>query len=174
MRRPPPTIGAYDLLKIGLNVLGYLNKNDIDKNDIVIAASKRYVSDKKVNIGKSPIDDLLMSITKELVSLSKTNPKYIDFTKKYLDAVSRLYNLNKQSSFAYSNNVIESQIDGEFNGWEGETIVKLIDGSIWQQNDYAFSFSYSYCPKVYIFNSNGRMKMKVDGNNTTVSVELLK
>ena len=48
-------------------------------------------------------------------------------------------------------------------GWEIETIVKLIDGSIWQQNDYAFSFSYSYCPKVYIFNSNGRMKMKVDG-----------
>ena len=37
----PPTIGVYDLLKIGLNVLGYLNKNDIDKNDIVIAASKR-------------------------------------------------------------------------------------------------------------------------------------
>ncbi len=28
-------------------------------------------------------------------------------------------------------NVIETQIDGDFEGWEGETIVKLMNGQVW-------------------------------------------
>jgi hypothetical protein len=32
--------------------------------------------------------------------------------------------------------VVESQIDGDFNGWEGETVVKLVNGQIWQQTEY--------------------------------------
>lgn len=29
-------------------------------------------------------------------------------------------------------NIIETFIDGDFNGWEGNTIVKLQNGQIWQ------------------------------------------
>ena len=34
--------------------------------------------------------------------------------------------------------VIESQIDGEFEGWEGETVFVLTNGQIWQQSSYDY------------------------------------
>lgn len=33
---------------------------------------------------------------------------------------------------------IETQIDGDFSGWEGETIYKLRNGHIWQQARYHY------------------------------------
>src|SRR3989344_2622108 len=49
---------------------------------------------------------------------------------------------------------IESSIDGEFNGWEGETIYKLINGQYWQQSAYHYHYHYAYSPKVLIYGSN--------------------
>src|SRR5438477_12644775 len=37
-----------------------------------------------------------------------------------------------QPSAGSGTGAIETQIDGEFNGWEGETVVKLLNGQIWQ------------------------------------------
>ncbi|MDR0881742.1 MAG: hypothetical protein LBP55_04270, partial [Candidatus Adiutrix sp.] len=34
---------------------------------------------------------------------------------------------------------IESQIDGTFEGWSGETVFKLTNGQIWQQSSYAYT-----------------------------------
>jgi hypothetical protein len=51
--------------------------------------------------------------------------------------------------------VIESRIDGEFEGWEGDTIFKLENGQIWQQSSYAYTYHYSYRPK-WSFISPGR------------------
>jgi len=45
----------------------------------------------------------------------------------------------------------ESHIDGEFNGWEGETIDKLDNGEIWQQATYHYHYHYAYHPEVIIF-----------------------
>ncbi len=41
-----------------------------------------------------------------------------------------------KSRKAPSSEVIECKIDGAFEGWEGETIVKLTNGQIWQQSEY--------------------------------------
>ena len=38
--------------------------------------------------------------------------------------------------------VIESQIEGTFNGWTGETVFKLTNGQIWQQASYAYTYHY--------------------------------
>ena len=69
--------------------------------------------------------------------------------------------------------IIESQIDGEFEGWEGETIVKLTNGEIWQQSEYFYNYHYAFMPKVLIFLSNGGYKMKVDGVEKSVGVSKL-
>ncbi|MFD2157523.1 hypothetical protein ACFSW8_01275 [Rubritalea tangerina] len=69
---------------------------------------------------------------------------------------------------------IESKIDGEFNGWEGETIVKLMNGQIWQQTDFQMKITYKFMPKVTIYQSNGITKMIVDGTNKAVAVTRLK
>ena len=82
--------------------------------------------------------------------------------------------LQKNKNPSQQNSVIESQIEGEFNGFEGETIVKLMNGQIWQQVEYYYHYHYSYMPKVIIYKSGSIFKMKVDGIDKTIGVIKLK
>jgi hypothetical protein len=68
----------------------------------------------------------------------------------------------------------QSQIDGDFEGWEGEAIVKLMNGQIWQQNEYFYHYHYAFMPKVLIYLSGGGYKMKVDGIEKSVGVVQIK
>jgi hypothetical protein len=71
-------------------------------------------------------------------------------------------------------NVIESQIDGDFEGWEGETIIKLMNGQVWQQSEYYYHYHYSFMPKVLIYRSGSGYKMKVDGIERAIGVTKLR
>jgi hypothetical protein len=66
--------------------------------------------------------------------------------------------------------VIETQIDGEFEGWEGETIFKMMNGQIWQQSSYAYLYHYAYRPEVIIYKRSSGYEMKVDGVEETINV----
>jgi hypothetical protein len=68
---------------------------------------------------------------------------------------------------------VESRVDGEFNGWTGETIVKLRNGQIWQQSRHYYFYRYAYAPNVIVYSNDGVMKMKVDGVDEAVPVRLL-
>ncbi len=70
--------------------------------------------------------------------------------------------------------VIESQIDGTFEGWTGETVFKLINGQIWEQSEYDYSYQYMFMPKVLIYKTSGGFKMKVDGAKKSIGVKRLK
>ena len=70
--------------------------------------------------------------------------------------------------------VIETQVDGEFNGWEGETIVKLTNGQVWRQSEYHYFYHYAYRPKVVVYRSGGGYKMQVEGVDQAVGVESLR
>jgi len=70
--------------------------------------------------------------------------------------------------------VIETQVDGEFSGWEGETIVKLINGQIWQQTEYHYEYHYAYMPNVLVYPSGGGFKMKVEGTSQAIGVQRLR
>jgi hypothetical protein len=69
---------------------------------------------------------------------------------------------------------MESQIDGEFKGFEGETIIKLTNGQIWQQTEYHYHYHYAYMPRVMIFKSNYGYKIQVDGIEKSIGVTRLK
>lgn len=69
---------------------------------------------------------------------------------------------------------IESRIDGAFEGWEGDTIFKLMNGQIWQQSSYSYTYHYSYLPEVIIYPSGGLYKMHVDGVDDDIYVIRLK
>jgi hypothetical protein len=45
---------------------------------------------------------------------------------------------------------MRSHIDGEWNGWDGNTVVKLANGSVWQQEEYYYSYEYKYWPEVVV------------------------
>ena len=70
--------------------------------------------------------------------------------------------------------MFEVTIDGEFNGWEGETLVKLTNGQIWQQTDYFYLYKYAFMPKAVIYKEGATYKMKIEGIERSVGVERLK
>ena len=74
---------------------------------------------------------------------------------------------------AQQGSVIESKVDGEFEGWEGETIVKLMNGQIWQQTEYYYHYRYSFRPDVLIYKGGSGWKMKVEGIDKAVRVLLI-
>ena len=52
-----------------------------------------------------------------------------------------------------SSDIVESHIQGEFEGWSGDTIFALDNGQLWQQSSYAYMYHYAYRPKVTIIKS---------------------
>ena len=70
--------------------------------------------------------------------------------------------------------VVESKIDGDFEGWDGETIVKLMNGQIWQQTEFHYHYHYAFMPEVLIYKSRSGYKMLVEGVKKPVGVERLK
>lgn len=73
-----------------------------------------------------------------------------------------------------SGDVIESRIDGEFEGWDGETVFRLQNGQIWQQSSYAYHYSYLYSPNVVIMRLRGGYEMQVEGVGQRIGVHRLR
>jgi len=67
-----------------------------------------------------------------------------------------------------ANNVIESRIDGEFKGWEGESIYRLVNGQRWQQSSYKYQYKYAYMPIVIIYQARSGYKILVAGTTANV------
>jgi hypothetical protein len=65
---------------------------------------------------------------------------------------------------------MRSILDGSWNGWDGNTVVTLVDGSVWQQEEYYYHYHYSYRPKVII---DGNM-MHVEGMPKAIRVRRLR
>ena len=82
--------------------------------------------------------------------------------------------LTEKQSKAGCQTPIETSIDGEFEGWTGDTVFKLMNGQIWKQSSYNYTYSYKYSPSVLIFKSGGLCKLKVDGVDGEISVDRLK
>ncbi len=81
------------------------------------------------------------------------------------------------SSPTYSGTIsssIESQIDGDFEGWDGDTIVILINGQIWKQDDYHYEYCYAFMPRVVVYRSGYGYKMMVKGARKAVRVTQLR
>lgn len=89
-------------------------------------------------------------------------------------SAARPSNGSSQGARGASTDLIETRIDGEFEGWEGETIFKLVNGQIWQQSIYAYTYSYAYSPKVMIFKRGGQYEMQVEGVSGKIAVTRLK
>ena len=66
--------------------------------------------------------------------------------------------------------VIETCIDGTFEGWSGDTVFVLCNGQIWQQSSYAYTYHYAYRPDVLIYRTGTGYRMQVEGVGTTIAV----
>lgn len=71
-------------------------------------------------------------------------------------------------------NLVETQIEGTFQGWSGDTIFIMTNGQIWQQAAYAYTYHYAYRPKVTIYKTNSGFKMQVEGLKDSLLVKRIK
>ena len=57
----------------------------------------------------------------------------------------------------------DTYIEDDFEGWDGDTIYKLDDGSEWELVSYTYSYTYSYRPKAVIWRDGGSYYLEVAG-----------
>jgi len=65
---------------------------------------------------------------------------------------------------------MRKQIEAEWTGWSGDTIVTMTDGTVWQQEEYLYEYRYAYRPYA---NLNGNI-MHVDGMRRGVRVRRIR
>jgi hypothetical protein len=78
------------------------------------------------------------------------------------------------TSSVSESNIVESKIDGDFEGFDNGKLFKLQNGQIWEQIDYTYHYSYKYNPKVTIYKDGSNYIMVVDGIEKKVKVQKLK
>lgn len=66
--------------------------------------------------------------------------------------------------------VVTTNIDGAFEGFDGDTLFTLSNGMYWVQDEYKYWYYYAYCPRVEILNLRGRPHIRVHGQRETVAI----
>lgn len=64
----------------------------------------------------------------------------------------------------------ESRIVGEFNGWDGDNVYELDNGSKWQQARYKYKYKYKYRPKAKIWKDGSKYMLEVECMNEMIQV----
>ena len=115
-------------------------------------------------------------ITEEYDILKNKYSNHISQINNYVQNRKSLYSsgLSSIHSSIPPRSYIETRIDGEFQGWKGETIFKMRNGTIWQQASYSYKYHYAYSPKVIIYAKSGSAYMKVDGIDDEIRVKRIK
>ncbi len=89
-----------------------------------------------------------------------------DGSNKYL----KVEGIDKLLPVRRVTDVIESNITGEFKGWDGNTVFHLDNGQQWKQSEYAYTYHYAYRPEVIIYNTGTEYLLSVEGMKDTISV----
>ena len=128
------------------------------------------------------MDDLENELEKAKDETSELEKKLSDLEEKLSEvkhfdddgSIGQGYSSSGSGSMAYTGNAINTKIDGEFNGWDGETIFKMLNGTIWQQSSYDYTYHYAYMPDVIIYKKGGTYYMKVEDVNDEIQVKQIK
>jgi hypothetical protein len=134
------------------------SKNVTVEPRFTAALYKALVADLKAKVKPTPYVQDLIDL---LIIESKAGTKDAKFT-------------STRQAVVTTPNLIESTIDGQFDGWDGDTIIKLTNGQVWQQNDLQLHLHLALMPKVLIIATPGGYKAKVDGVNKAVGVTRLR
>ena len=168
-----PVYSDADLTVLALAFLDYFDSEakDNKRNDVILAL-KLFQKDNGLNqTGKISFDTQL-ALSKSVTARKPFTKESLALASALLDSAKRLMSASKVPYI--QEDIIETQIDGDFEGWEGETIVKLINGQIWQQTEYYYYYHYAFMPKVTIISSETGYKMIVDGIPKAIIVTRLK
>ncbi len=173
----------FELIARALIFLGYYDPDGIDssKNNITLALGQFQKEHELSQTGKLSSSTQL-ALSNSVMSHEPITDESLGLASALLDSASRLASLSLNPSIPrpnmpqadYQDVQVETRISGEFEGWQGDTIVKLMNGQIWQQSEYYYQYHYSYMPKVTIISISGQFKMIIDGIPKAIGVIRLK
>ncbi len=66
--------------------------------------------------------------------------------------------------------VRDTYISDEFEGWDGDTVYGLDDGTRWKLAIYQYKYVYKYRPKATLWRDGGWYYLEVDGMGKPVHV----
>jgi len=69
---------------------------------------------------------------------------------------------------------LQTQIDGDFEGWDGDTVFVLSNGNILKQASYAYTYHYAYRPRVLVYLRGTYYYLLVDGVEESIMVYVIK
>lgn len=157
----------------GTNLSAEFDKPDAKASD---SLTERLKSSQVVIPEGSGIERLMSHAEFTNSGLTKLSQDEIKALNEWLHK--RMVEVAKHSALtspsAETASVIETQIDGDFEGWDGDTVWKMANGQIWQQAEYSYTYSYAFCPEVVIYRSSGGWKMKVEDESEVVAVKRIK
>jgi hypothetical protein len=153
---------------------------------LIMFASALVIASTTIGIGQedNPLDKLLSKDQQLKLGVTTMRPEQRELLHQVLtNSFRQGYETGKrdgllpgaQTPVTQPTHVIESRVDGDFIGWEGETIVKLTNGQIWQQTEFHYVRRFASMPNARIYPSNGGYKMKIEGiDDVAVGVKRLK
>ena len=109
----------------------------------------------------------------QATGLVKLSPTELDALNRWItDLAVKIYAYKEPRSGC--EDAIETTIDGDFQGWTGDTTFTLMNGQIWRQTGMGYTYSYALSPEVVIYKTELGCKMRVDGAQGSIIVERLK
>lgn len=161
-----------------LRFLGYFEpkSENKDKSDLILSMKAFQKAAGIAQSGQMSSKSQL-ALAKAVSAKKPATQQTLQLSGMLLDSAKRMMNSARPAANGAAPataDKIESQIDGDFEGWEGETVVKLTNGQIWQQTEFHFHYHYAFMPKVIILKTATGHKMVVDGVHKAIGVTQLK
>lgn len=64
----------------------------------------------------------------------------------------------------------ESQIEGDFNGFDDGMEFRLTNGQIWVQKRFMYKYVYKFRPRVKVWSDRGEYLLQIDGVDEMIAV----
>lgn len=149
---------------------------------ISVLAHKNISKEKKISVLESEVSELEDKLKKEKEEISGLEDKVSELEDNLSDvkhfdddgSIGQGFSSERFGSISFTGIVLKTQIDGDFEGWEGETIFKMVDGSIWQQSSYEYIYHYAFMPNVIIYKNGGEYHMRVEDVDDEIAVRQIK
>lgn len=81
--------------------------------------------------------------------------------------------LNIENISRAGTEIMFSNVSGSWEGWNGDTIVRLMNGQIWEQVGLGLSLSLGLGNEVFVYQKNGMHYMAVEDEDQAVAVRRL-
>lgn len=114
------------------------------------------------------IDTGLWLMTEEIVILTTQHKGYLFYDLINTDSK------DKVAANYLGVAVLRTQIEGDFEGWDGDTVFELANGNILKQLQYSYTYHYAYRPDAVVFEQNGLLFLLVDGVDETIGVMVIR